>query len=122
MGAHILELSAGAVKIELLDTRKIRNHLNSIHAVALMNLGELTTGVTLYSSLPKGFLAILTHLEIDYHKKARGTLRTELSLTAQEKVFVDGEIKIIPFSIKNQEGDVVSSGKAHWKVGIVTSK
>ena len=122
MGAQIVELEAGKVKIKLPDTRKIRNHLSSIHAVALMNLGELTTGITLYSALPKGFLGILTHLEIDYHKKARGTLSTELSLTADQKLFVDGEIKTIYFSIKNQKGEEVSSGKALWKVGTVKPK
>ena len=117
IGAEVLELSPGTVKIKLPDRRSVRNHLNSIHALALMNLGEMTTGMALYSTLPKGLRIILVHLEIDYHKKARGTLTTHLELSSEEREFVVGETKKVPFKISNEKGDVVSSGLAHWKIG-----
>ena len=117
IGAEVLDLSPGAVKIKLADRRAVRNHLNSIHALALMNLGEMTTGMALYSTLPEGMRIILVHLEIDYHKKARGTLMTHLELSSEERKFVPGETKKIPFKIINEKGDVVSSGLAHWKIG-----
>jgi acyl-coenzyme A thioesterase PaaI-like protein len=115
IGAVVRELSPGRARVELADRRKVRNHLSSIHAVALMNLAELSTGLALNTGLPDDARAILTRLTIDYLKKARGTLTSQCSIEppkTSERREVDVEAVICDAS-----GDVVAKAAARWLVG-----
>jgi len=115
MGATVEEIRPGYARATLRDRRKVRNHLRSVHAVALMNLAELSTGLSLNYALPAGARSILKGLSIEYHKKARGTLTAE----ATAPVFDDTSERDLELEtvIRDAAGDVVASAKAHWLVG-----
>ncbi len=117
MKAVIEELSPGYAKVSLRDRHKIRNHLDSIHAMALANLGEFTTGLAVLSGLPKKSRGIVTQVTAEYLKKARGNVVAESKL--QEKIDSLLEKKTFEVSalIKNPEGEVVTRVKARWLVG-----
>ena len=57
--------------------RAIRNHLSSVHAIALANLGELAGNLALACALPDDGRFIVTKLAIEYKKKARGRITAE---------------------------------------------
>lgn len=112
---RVVSLQPGHALVKLHDRRRVRNHLKSIHAIALANLAEFTTGMATLTGMPPGSRAILTALEVEYHKKARGTLtaecRTELpgslekqSMQVQSRIF-------------DAEGDCVATGSATWLIG-----
>jgi acyl-coenzyme A thioesterase PaaI-like protein len=71
---YVDEVRAGYARLSINDCRSKRNHLRSIHALALANVGELTTGLALHFGMAPDDRAILTRLEIDFIKKARGKI------------------------------------------------
>ena len=115
---EILELEQGYVRVRMRDRRRVRNHLNSVHAIALMNLGEVATGVAVMSSLSEGMRGIITHLEMDYLKKARGPITAECraSLPAHdERMELD-----VTADLHDEAGEVVARARARWLVGPTT--
>jgi len=115
ISAIVVHLEPGYGMVVLKEHRKVRNHLKSVHAIALINLAEKVTGLTLMSSLPKNTRGILTAIQMSYLKKARGQLtascRCEIPETNQEK-----ELKITG-EIKNEAGEVVATAIASWLIG-----
>ena len=62
-------LRAGYAEVRMADRRAVRNHLDSVHAVALANLAELAGNVALMYSLPDDARFIMSGMEIEYLKK-----------------------------------------------------
>jgi len=113
--AHVKQLQPGYAQIELQDHRKIRNHLNCIHAIALLNLGEATTGLALLTGLNPGIRGIITGLSMQYFKKARGRL-VAIAETVQPEINTELEFNVTA-EIKDQSGDLVARCTANWRLG-----
>lgn len=114
IGATVELLAAGHCRVAMRDRRAVRNHLSSIHAAALTNLGELASGLALVSGLPPGVRAIPVQLDTTYLKKARGRLMAE---SQPDIPRVDGPLSHeIEAVISNTSGEVVARVTATWKL------
>lgn len=113
---EVLELAPGRARVRMADRRAVRNHLNSVHAMAMANLGEAATGLALIFSLPENFRAILVDFRIEYLKKARGDLTATAIFDAPE-VFEEGTMQVVG-TIQNATLEVVARVTAVWKVGL----
>jgi len=112
---EILELAPGRAVIGMTDRRAVRNHLDSVHAVALANLGEMSTGLALGFGMPADSRSILVRLSCEYLKKARGRLIATCDAPAVATAEArDYEVVSL---IRDEKGDTVARATAVWKVG-----
>lgn len=115
IGARVEELRPGYARLTLKDRKTVRNHLRSIHAVALLNLAEEATGLAAVFSMDPSLRGIPVHLEMDYLKKARGTITAECEVPILGPE-ARGEEEF-PVELTDEAGDVVARAMARWKIG-----
>lgn len=98
----------------------MRNHLRSIHAIALTNLGELASGLAMLTVLPAGARGIVVGLEVGFRKKARGLLTA--TGTAEVPVIDDlaaGDVESLATAvIRDVDLDVVAEVMVRWQIGL----
>ncbi len=115
IGARVEELREGYARVVMADRAAVRNHLKSVHAVALVNLAELTGNVALAYSLPDDARFIVAGLSIEYVKKARGPI-TAVSDCPVPKTSERLEYAV-PVTMRDQAGDVVAKATLRSLVG-----
>lgn len=114
LGPRVLQLEPGFARVALADRRGVRNHLDSIHALALANLGEFASGAAMTTALPGDIRSIVTGLQVEYVKKARGTVIAEARVSVPE---VRGDVEHdVRAEIRDSAGDVVSVITVRWKL------
>ena len=114
IGAHVRLLEPGHARVTLRDRRAVRQHLGSVHAVALVNLGEVTTGLAVLAALPSGIRSIVTSLSIEYLKKARGLLSCECRTAIPT---LAGELDhLVAADIIDATGDPVARIQVRWRL------
>lgn len=113
--AKVEELKPGYAKISMKERKALRNHLNSVHAIALANLAEYVGNLALLAGLPDDARFIVKGFSIEYLKKARGTI-TGIS---EPGVINSNEKKAYPVTatLYDEGGDVVTICKLETLVG-----
>ena len=116
MGAVIQALEPGYARVTLRERRGLRNHLASIHAVALANLGELATGLAVTTALPRAVRGIPVRLSVSYLKKARGTITAECRSAPRREVTEPTDHAAVAHLL-DRAGDLVAEVEAVWRLG-----
>ncbi|HET7459084.1 MAG TPA: hotdog fold domain-containing protein [Gemmatimonadaceae bacterium] len=115
---RVLELRAGYARVEMRDRRAVRNHLRSIHAIALANLAEVASGLAVIYGFPPNTRGILIGLTVEYVKKARGTLVAECACGQLDVGRpVELEVDVV---VRDAAGDVVVRARPRWRIGPAT--
>jgi len=121
VSATVLELTPTRARVRMRDRPWLRNPFGCIHAVALTNLAELTSGIVVMCGLHRPVedirqLGIITRFTSQFVKKARGpitcTCEVELPRTLGVHDYVTESV------CRDQSGDVVARVTVTWTIRI----
>ena len=116
IGATVEHLETGKAVVTMRDRALVRNHLKSVHAIALMNLGELATGAAVMYQVDGKGRGILKHIGMDYLKKARGTITATCEFAVPDTPGKhDFDVEGI---LTDENGEIVAKVRATWRIDI----
>lgn len=113
--AHVEVLRVGYAEVRMSDRRAVRNHLDCIHAIALANLAEMAGNLALAYSLPDDARFIVGGMEIEYVKKARGSI-----VAIGEPPVPRSSVRAaydVPVTLRDASGEAVAKVVLHSLVG-----
>jgi acyl-coenzyme A thioesterase PaaI-like protein len=113
--ATVTVLRAGYAEVQMHDRRSVRNHLDCVHAIALANLAELAGNVALMYSLPDDARFIVSGMDIEYTKKARGTI-TAVGEPPIPRSAARAQYDV-PVTLRDDRGEQVARAVLHSLVG-----
>ena len=115
IGARVTVLRTGYSEVEMADRHAVRNHLDCVHAIALANLAEVAGNIALMYSLPDDARFIVSGMEIEYVKKARGTIKaigeSPVPRTSARAAYD------VPVTLRDESGEEVARAVLHSLVG-----
>lgn len=117
---RVLELSPGHARVAIRERRALRQHLGSIHALALGNLGELASGLAMTMGLPPTVRGIVTGIEIEFHKKARGRI-VATSDVVIPRVTGPTEHRVEAL-LRDESGEQVATVRVLWRLAPVEAR
>lgn len=112
---RVLRLGPGHATVEIRDRRRLRNHLRSVHALALANLGELASGLAMTLALPPNVRGIPVRIEADYLKKARGRITAE-GRALPPRAIGSATRADATAELRDEFGDVVARLVVRWSL------
>ncbi|HZH43007.1 MAG TPA: hotdog fold domain-containing protein [Lysobacter sp.] len=108
-------LEPGRCVATLRHRRRVSNHLGTVHAIALCNLAELTAGLVTEASLPTSMRWIPKGMNVEYLKKAVGSMCAEAT-PEQPAVAADAGYELpVRVVVTDSAGDTVMRARiAMW--------
>lgn len=112
---RVLRLEPGRATVSIRDRRRLRNHLRSVHAIALANLGELASGLAMTLALPPEVSGIPVRIDTEYLKKARGVITAEGRAAPPSPLTGEAEADATA-ELRDQAGDLVARTVVRWNL------
>ncbi|MBN2695522.1 DUF4442 domain-containing protein [bacterium] len=97
---ELINFDKGICSIRMPLIKKNQNHIKTQHAIAIAQLGELTAGLSMISTLPENTLILLKELNVKYIKKGDTDLHSIVKLefdnfSKKGDISTESEIKSI---------------------------
>ena len=112
---RIRRLEEGLAVASMEDRRSVRNHLKSVHALALGNIAEFAGSLAMVTKVPEDKRWIVVGLDFDYLKKARGRITAACDVR-QLELPDEGETQA-DVVLTDEAGEEVVHARVRLKVG-----
>jgi hypothetical protein len=128
IGIQLAPVDSG-YQLMLPDEKRYTNHVNTLHASALLSLAEAATGhyLSYRFSEEKSFLPIVRRLNAEFSKPAVGSVFANVDVYEEEMKEWLYRIKnkkrfilTVPFELHNKEKETVMSGEAEWFISKIS--
>mmetsp|Transcript_13320 Transcript_13320/g.24677 ORF Transcript_13320/g.24677 Transcript_13320/m.24677 type:complete len:127 (+) Transcript_13320:1-381(+) len=106
------------------DRPWMHNPFSSVHAAALINLAEYTSGLATLSYLKraeqKGLRGIVTEISAKYGIKARGTIRATTTIEPLSKTLTPGETHplLVVVDLTDEKDQNVATVTVTWLLSV----
>jgi acyl-coenzyme A thioesterase PaaI-like protein len=78
--ARVTDVQPGIARATMPQRPWVKNHLGTVHAIALCNLAEYTMGAVAEATIPGSHRWVPKGMTVEYKAKARGTMHATASL------------------------------------------
>ncbi len=113
----VTRLEQGACEVRMKKRRRVKNHIGTVHAIAMANACELAAGLVTTVSIPHDRRWIPKGMTIQYLRKATTDLEAKATL---EATFDSPEPQdvVIPVDVIDAQGVVVVSARITMYVSL----
>jgi acyl-coenzyme A thioesterase PaaI-like protein len=108
--AHIESVERGRATATMAQTPWVRNHLGTVHAIALCNLAEYTMGAVAEATVPASHRWVPKGMSVEYLAKARGRMHATATLTLPVPV-ADRQELPVTVAVSDPGGEIVFSAE-----------
>lgn len=104
--ASVVSAAPGRAEARMSDRPWVRNHLGTVHAIAICNLAEMTMGVVAEATVPTDQRWIPKGMTVSYEAKARGEMHAVAQLELPAEIGAGSEVGV-PVTVTDPDGQVV---------------
>ncbi|MCE5231977.1 MAG: hotdog fold domain-containing protein [Mizugakiibacter sp.] len=112
---RVERLAAETCEVAIRDRRAVRNHIGTVHAIALCAMAELAAGLLAEAGLPPGMRWIPKGMSVEYLAKARGRMRATAVFAEPPRVAAEGYALPVEVMVRDPAGAAVFRARiAMW--------
>lgn len=101
----LTEVAPGKAVARMKDRPWKRNHIKSVHAIAMCNLAEYVVGAVAVASIPDDIRWIPSGMQVQYTKVAHGTLTATATVATEFRR--EKYVEPVKIDVTNESGETV---------------
>jgi len=111
---QFIALRPGYCELHIKKRRRVLNHLNTVHAIAMCNMAELAGGTMTDASIPGSHRWIPKGMNVEYLKKAQTDLRAIAELNPIPEFDAPSELPVLVKIIDAHDQTVFRAVISMW--------
>lgn len=108
--AHVEGVQSGRASATMAQTPWVRNHLGTVHAIALCNLAEYAMGAVTEATVPSSHRWVPKGMSVEYLAPARGRMHADATLVLPEPL-ADAQEVPVAVAVRDPAGETVFSAE-----------